>query len=159
VEEVASHAETSALRQEPAYNVEITRRSGPEGKRPCVLVDAQQEQCGLYEGDAEPCLSYLLYQECGCGSRLSASIAGSGVEVGRRRMVVNGVSIDVIAQALQGRKALGVDQYGSLNGLRGQVLGLTEGQLIPVERQEPAEIAVGTTREHCHRVRVQFGSS
>jgi hypothetical protein len=72
-------------------------------------------------------------------------------------MVVNDTPGHVSAEASERGKALCVHQDDSIDGLGGQVLGLAEGQLIPVERQEAAEVTVRAAWEHRHRVRIQLG--
>ena len=75
VQELASHIQTSALRQEPTHNVQVARGGSRVREGSCVLVDPQQEQRSLDEGEAESCLGDLLHQESGRGARLPPSVA------------------------------------------------------------------------------------
>lgn len=73
-------------------------------------------------------------------------------------MVVNDASGHIITQSLQRRKTLSVHQDDPIDGPVRQILGLGEGQLIPVERQEPAEIPVGPAGQYRYRIGIELGS-
>ena len=157
LQKLAGHVQAGPLLQEPPHDVQVARGSSGISEGAGVLIHPQQEQGSLDEGEVQPRLGDLLHQQGGGGAHLLPAVAHLRVQLRGRGMVVNDAPRHIGGQALQGGKALRVHQDHPLDGLGGQVLGPEEGQFLPVEHQEAAQVAVGPLRQHRHRIGVQLG--
>jgi hypothetical protein len=79
-----------------------------------------------------------------------------GARTGREWMMINHASRHIGVQPLQRRKALSIHQDDTFHDLVRNLVGPDERQLIPVEGQEAAQVAVGASREYGERLRIQF---
>ena len=69
-------------------------------------------------------------------------------------MVVNDQHLGPRAHALQLSEGLGIYQDNPLDTAVGQIIGPHEGQLVPVEGQEMAQVAVGPPGQNRYSFRI-----
>ena len=157
VQELDGQGKIGALLERPGRGLHVAGGGAHVGEGAGVLIDAHEQEGGAHPADGRGrvaskmrlrCPPDLFDEQRGSGPKRLSLEGDTLCEWFYQLVVVDDVGAGVRVHAGQGSDGLCVHQEQVADALSGQVATGDEGQLVLVERQKVAQIAVEILRQH-----------
>ena len=109
----------------------------------------------MQRGQQDALLAQRLHEQRGAGADIFILQRPGRVKVRPRRVVVDGLNLDVVFHTLKGYQRLRIHQDGSLNRAGRQMTRVRKGQTGAIQIQKVQHIAVEAARQYRHSLFVQ----